>query len=215
MDMTNQINILNNFEGLFKELVKSLNQNQIKSLLANLYSNILWREKNTSLVQVSSLKRFARFCNNLLDNQLIPLELNANGLIKESEFIDFSFFWREKNASISETTKLQVSALKRLALFCSDLLDNQLIPLELNANGLIIEREFTNFTLNKYEEFFNQKNKWNCLLRVNSFKCYWIDYKSMKILCFCEGDLITRTATNIDMLKLEIESILKWHIENS
>jgi hypothetical protein len=159
MDMTNQINILNNFEGLFKELVKSLNQNQIKSLLANLYSNILWREKNTSLVQVSSLKRFARFCNNLLDNQLIPLELNAN--------------------------------------------------------GLIIEREFTNFTLNKYEEFFNQKNKWNCLLRVNSFKCYWIDYKSMKILCFCEGDLITRTATNIDMLKLEIESILKWHIENS
>ena len=61
-------------------------------------------------------------------------------------------FWFKKKASFSCVTKAQVAFFKKMILFIKNKLKEPCCPVEINENGLRIDRSFTMLTMYEYKK---------------------------------------------------------------
>jgi hypothetical protein len=160
------------------------------------------------------IKQFTQINTSLTDiNNWVP-KMNQNQLLDLLSNIYGQILWTTKCDSCNPVSLMKVSKLQTLAVHFLTILNSQSIPLQINTNGVRIDRKFTELSAEHYGKLLTDTGNWSLFLYIDSFHCYWINQSSLKIICYCEGDVITRSALNNDMLEAELISISQWHKEN-
>jgi hypothetical protein len=136
---------------------------------------------------------------------------NHNELISLLGKVTGELFWYKRKANFSKTSNLRAALLCKMLKLGKKRLNSKNVPLEINANGVRIDRESTHFSAQVYQELLFQNSNWRIFLSLDSFHIYWINTEEFKIVCYVEGDIIKYTALNKEMLKAETKNILDWY----
>ncbi|MBB6543121.1 hypothetical protein [Thalassotalea piscium] len=135
----------------------------------------------------------------------------ANRLVNE---MAGKIFWFNKKAVFNKATAEHIALFKSLISYIKSCINYDVLKHEYNQNGVRIQRESTSLNCDAYGRALLIDKHWSNFLLLDFCHRYWVNHVTLEIVCYCEGDLITRTAIDIEMLQQEMNDIYQWHKEN-
>lgn len=155
----------------------------------------------------------------LLDNietgvESIVSKMNQNQVQDLLSALYGQILWSKSRTTLSRLALKQLTVFQEAVRYVVTFLKTANVPLEMNANGIRIDRSYSELSVEHFGQSLLTTGNWYVFKIVDSSHCYWFSQSNLKIICYCEGDIITRTAINNEMLCMEMTAITKWHKEN-
>lgn len=123
-------------------------------------------------------------------------------------------FWYTNKPSNTSSDKIKASCLKGLSYYCFKQLNIETLPVEINKFGTQITRENTFLDIFDVENDLFKTKGWRRLMSPTSYLGYWINESTLQIVSFCEGDIVTSKAFNLESLIASKDFIIQWHKDN-
>ena len=109
-------------------------------------------------------------------------------------------------------SKQQFALLKKIQRYLVKSAKKRIFKYEYNQNGTRIIRGYTLLACRDYAEQLNED--WELFYSASSSHKYWLNIKSLTIVCYCHGDVITRIAKDTNMLLKEKQTIINWFYDH-
>jgi len=111
-------------------------------------------------------------------------------------------------------SKQQLAMLRKLHRYVVKCAKKRIFKHEYNQHGTRIIRDYTLLACNEFEAKYLLDENWVSFYAFSHDHKYWLNETEVKIVCYCQGNIITRIAQDNRKLKLEQQTIINWFYEH-
>ncbi|MDC8832924.1 hypothetical protein [Alteromonas gilva] len=153
-------------------------------------------------------------CQDMTSAEAILATLNLNQL----EHLDGEIYahehWFSMGASfMRDTTQEQVDFYLLVSGKIKNMIASDNVTQEVNENGVVVRRSTFIGGMGDFERLM-LNDEYCSFITLDFCHGYWVNRESLKIVSFCEGDVVERSAADADMLQRDIDGITTWYKEN-
>lgn len=144
----------------------------------------------------------------LLHGMRYVRSLNENQAQELFHEIEGNAFWYKKGLFVTDSKEL-IEFLAKV----NDLIERRLVrngfAAQFDEDGLIVTNNSTPLTLPQYELIHLKNTDFTDFVSLDFCHAYFVDYKALEILSYCEGDIVVKTADSLQQLKKSMERIIE------
>ena len=124
-------------------------------------------------------------------------------------------YWAKRNPGwFKDKSRKYFASIRRVYRWVANRLNKGSLPPERNKNGWILERRHWCGSIAQFEAKMHRSQLW-ANYHTGDYTSLWASESQLKLINYCEGDVVILTATSREQWDDELADNLAWYAEEA